>query len=213
MDQVVPGIYHWTGPDVSLRVPAHSYYVEPAGALIDPIVPAGGLDPFAGFTKPQQVILTNHRHFRDSDRFARVFGVPIRVAEPGAAALTGYDVEPFSFGEEVAYGVTAIKIGRLSADETALHITHGSGAIALGDALVHPEDAPIAYASDDMLGDDPVSTRKDLKNAFTAMLPRDFDALLFAHGAPIPKHAKTALRRFVELPTEYPEFGPFGTRP
>jgi hypothetical protein len=213
MEQVLPGIYHWTGRDATSHGPAHSYYVEPAGALIDPVIPEEGLEAFAGLTKPQQVVLTSHRHVRDSERYAREFDALVRIARPGVGEVEGHNIEPFTFGEEVAFGVTAIEVDRLSRDETALHITHGGGAIALGDALVHPEDSPIAYPSDDLLGNHPDRARKALKSAFEGMLARDWDALLFAHGVPIPKHAKAALRRFVEEPTEYPEFGPFGTRP
>lgn len=36
MDQVRPGIYHWTGPDTEVCAPVHSHYVEPAGVLVDP---------------------------------------------------------------------------------------------------------------------------------------------------------------------------------
>jgi hypothetical protein len=211
MEQVLPGIYHWTGPAGTLDVPAHSYYVEPAAALIDPIVPPEGLDAFDALDRPQQVILTSRRHVRDSARFVRAFGALVRAARPAAQAMRG--VEPFRWGEEVAPGITTIEIGRVSKDETALQISHAAGAMALGDALVHPPESPIAYASDDMLGKHPDRARMALKDAFGALLARDFDALLFTHGEPIPHHGKTALRRFFEEPTQYAEFGPFGTKP
>jgi hypothetical protein len=49
-------------PRIGTRV--SSYYVEPAGALIDPRVPDEGLDAFAGRARPQQVVLTSGLHAR-----------------------------------------------------------------------------------------------------------------------------------------------------
>jgi hypothetical protein len=215
MEQVLPGVYHWRGVDERLRLPVHSYYVEAAGALIDPITPEEGLIAFDGLARPQQAILTNHRHFRDSDRFAEAFGTLIRVAESGVAELDGRggEVEPFWDGDEVAFGITAIEIDRIGRDETALHIAHGDGAIAFGDGLIHPPAAPIGFPADDMLGRHPDRARRGLKDAFSGLLLRDFDALLFAHGAPVLNRGKHALRRFVEEPTEQPGFGPYGTEP
>jgi hypothetical protein len=209
MQEILPGVHHWTGYDEEVRAPVHSYYVEPAGVLIDALVPDDGLGAFEGLVTPRQAILTNSRHFRHSDRFREAFGCAIRAAHTAMPALEGRDVEPFWFGDDVAVGVTAIEIGPLGPEETALHITHGPGAIALGDGLVHEAGAPLAFAPDDMLGKRPDRARHGLKNELRAMLARDFDALLFSHGDPLAEDGKKALRRFVEAPSEYPEFGPY----
>ena len=37
----------------------------------------------------------------------------------------------------------------------------------------------------------------------------DFEALLFAHGERLRNDRKRALREFVELPVEHPEYGPY----
>ena len=50
---------------------------------------------------------------------------------------------------------------------------------------------------------------EDLKEAFRGLLLRDFDALPVAHGEPLRDDGKRALREFVELPVEYPEYGPY----
>jgi hypothetical protein len=209
MDEVLPGIYHWTGHDMEVAAPVHSYYVEPAGALIDPVMPVGGTLAFAGMTPPQQVIVTNRRHVRDSDRFAQAFGCKIRAALAGLEAFDGLEVEPFGFGDEVAWGVTAVEMGRIFPEEVALLITHGNGAIALGDVLSHPSGAPLAFPPDDLLGGHPDRIKRALKAALWGLLIRDFDALLLSHGAPLADDAKAALRRFVEEPVEEPEFGPY----
>jgi hypothetical protein len=211
MDQILPGVYHWTAFDDDLRAPVHSYYVEPAGVLIDPMLPENGLDAFGGFdVPPQQVVMTNHRHYRHSDRFRDAFGCAVRAAHEAMDELQDRDVMPFWFGDEVAPGVTAVEIGIGAPDETALHVAHDKGAIAFGDALLHPSAAaPLAYPADDWLGAHPLRKKKALKDRFSGLLQRDFDALLFAHGDPCPHDGKSQLRTFVEEPVEYPEFGPF----
>jgi hypothetical protein len=210
MDQILPGIYHWATHDDETDGPVSSYYVEPAGALIDPMVPDDGLEAFAGLTRPQQAILTNHGHLRHSERFRDAFDCVVRGAAKGLDEhLPGADVRAFEFGDEVAPGVVAVEIGVFRADETALHVAHGEGAVAFGDALVRPGGGSLAYPSDDDLGAHPLRKRKGLKEAFRGLLLRDFDALLFAHGEPLTNHGKAALREFVEVPVEYPEYGPF----
>jgi hypothetical protein len=212
MDEILPGVQHWTAFDEGLRTPVHSYYVEPAGALIDPKVPEEGIEALERFgTPPQQVVLTNHRHYWDADQFRRAFGCLVRINHDALDELRDKDVEPFWDGDEVAPGVTAVQIGVADiSDETALHVAHGPGAIAFGDALLHPSAAvPLAYPADEWLGDHPDRTKKALKHAFTGLLLRDFDALLLTHGEPYRHHGKEALREFVEAPVGYPEYGPF----
>jgi hypothetical protein len=208
MRQIMPGVHHWTAHDADLGAPVSSYYVEPAGALVDPMVPAEGMDAFAGMAPPQQVVLTNHHHFRDSDRFREAFGCVVRAVAPACEELVGHDVRPFFFGDEVAPGVTAVEIGVIAGDETALHIAHAAGAIGFGDGLVRPAGI-LGYPADDDLGAHPLRKKKGLKDAFGGLLLRDFDVLLFAHGEPMRDDGKAALREFVEVPVEYPEYGPY----
>jgi hypothetical protein len=209
MREILPGIHHWTAHHDELGTRVSSYYVEPAGALIDPMVPDEGLDGFQGLATPQQVVLTRARHFRQSDRFAEAFGCVIRVAAPARDDLADRDARPFWFGDEVAPGVTAVEIDVIGEDETALHVAYGPGAVAFGDALTRPPGSTVAFPADDDLGAHPVRKKKGLKNAFSGLLLRDFEALLFAHGEPLLDDGKAALRQFVEEPVEYPEYGPY----
>lgn len=211
MDEILPGIHHWTAFHEGLRARVHSYYVEPAGALIDPMVPDEGIEAFRAMSvTPQPVVLTNHHHVRDSDAFRRTFGCAVRGNARALDRLDGHDARPYFFGDEVAPGVVAIEISVIRPDETALHIAHGGGAIAFADGLVRPSGAALGFAADDVLGAHPIDKKRGLKEAFRGLLLRDFDALLFAHGEPLCHHGKAALRRFVEEPVEYPEYGPYG---
>lgn len=170
-----------------------SYYVEPAGIVIDPKLPDGGLEELPG--RPQQVVLTSGHHRRDSQRFAAEFGIPIRASKEAAERLGGdAGVEPFADGDEIAPGVTAIKIGVLCPDEDALQIAAGDGAIAFADALVRFGAEP-GFVPDHLLGDDPEAIKAGLREAFRGLLTRDFDNLLFAHGEPLIGGGSAALRR------------------
>lgn len=209
MQQILPGIYDWAGFDEGLRAPVHSHYVEPAGVLIDPMMPEEGPGAFNGLVTPQQVLLTNRRHVRHSAAFKEVFGCAIRIAAPAMSEMEGRGVEPFWFGDDVGYGVTAVELGHVLPEETAVYVSHGGGAVAFGDGLVHPHATPVGFPPDDMLGNHPDRVKRALKSAFRGMLLREFDTLLFAHGDPMDRHGKAALRTFVEEPTEHPEFGPY----
>src|SRR5947209_13880469 len=113
MQEIFPGVYHWSAFHQPIRSHVSSYYVEPAGVVIDPKVPEEGLDALPG--RPKQVLLTSGHHDRDAQAMADGFGIPIRASREARDYLGGeLDVEIFADGEEVAPGVTAIHIGRLS---------------------------------------------------------------------------------------------------
>jgi hypothetical protein len=84
MNEIAPGIFHWTAthPDIKMRV--SSYYAAPAGIVIDPLEPEDGMGFFDELdTPPQQVVLTSGLHWRHSDRFRDRYGATIRVVEQG----------------------------------------------------------------------------------------------------------------------------------
>jgi hypothetical protein len=202
MDEILPGIHHWTSHDEELGTPVSSSYVDPAGVLIDPTVPDEGLDPFAGLMTPQQAVLTNRRHVRESARFREASGCVVRAPAAARDELAALDVRPYWPGDEVGPGVIAVEIDVIAEDEAALHITHGGGAIAFGDAIVRPGGVlgfPATKRSARIRGASARASRRR----------RDFDALLVAHGEPLRDDGKRALRQFVEVPVEYPEYGPY----
>ncbi len=42
MREIFPGVLHWTAFHDGINAPVSSYFVEPAGIVIDPITPEGG---------------------------------------------------------------------------------------------------------------------------------------------------------------------------
>jgi hypothetical protein len=205
MHEIFPGVFHWTTYHEPIRARVSSYYVEPAGIVIDPKVPEEGLDALPG--RPQQVVLTIGLHHRDAPRFAEHFGIPTRASREAAERLKGrLEVEEFTEGDEVAPGVTAIHIGKIADDEEALHIAVGEGAIAFADGLIR-YGGTLGFVPDNLIGEGPTEVKQGLKDAFRGLLTRDFDHLLFAHGDPLIGGGKAALREFVESPVGHEDFG------
>jgi hypothetical protein len=204
MREIFPGVVHWSMFHDPIGMRVSSYYVQPAGIVIDPKLPEAGLTlP----VRPQQVVLTSGLHHRDAALVAEQFGIPIRAPREAVQRLGGsLEVETFSQGDEIAPGVIAIRIGRLCDDEYALHIAVDKGAIAFADGL-HRYGEALGFFSDDLLGDDPKAVKEGLKQAFHGLLERDFDHLLFAHGEPLVGGGKAALREFVTSPVGHEDFG------
>jgi hypothetical protein len=198
MREIVPGVHHWTAMRDTIGMRVSSYWIEPAGVLIDPLVPEEGLEVFErAAVGPQQVVLTTGLHDRHAPRFAEAFSIPIRAPREAVARVgDSLQFEGYTDDEQLAPGVRAIRIGVLCPDEYALHITEPVGAIAFADALHHEGEA-LGFFSDDLLGDDPQEVKDGLKQQFRALLERDFEHLLFAHGDPIVGGGKSALRDFV----------------
>jgi hypothetical protein len=139
-------------------------------------------------------------HTRDAQRFSEAFSIPIRAPREAADRLGGsLQFDPYTDHEEVASGVRAVHLGVLCPDEYALHVSASEGAIAFADGLHHYGDA-LGFFSDDLLGDDPEAVKRGLKQQLQALLERDFDHLLFAHGDPIVGGGKSLLRDFVSSP-------------
>jgi hypothetical protein len=199
MREVLPGIHHWSTIHPRIRVPVDSHYLEFAGMVLDPMVPREGLEWFEGRQAPTQIVLTNRHHLRNSERFADAFGSNIRCAESGLHEFRGGPaVEGFAFGEELAPGITAHRLGAICPDDTAIQIRTTEGAaLAFADGLTRPRGGGLTFVPGFLMGDDPSGVRAELRESLRALLELDFDSLLFAHGEPLIGGAKTALREFL----------------
>ena len=198
MQEIAPGIFHWTAVHPRIHSRVSSYYVEPAGVVIDPMVPEDGLDVFEGHEPPQQALLSIRHHYRGCDDFVERFGVSVVCASSGLHEFEGTErrVEGFDHGDEVAPGIVAIGTDAISDDDTTFHIAHGGGALAFGDGLVRPPGGPVGFVPDYLM-DEPEKTKQRLLGAYRGLLERDFDHLLFAHGEPLIGGGYAALKDFV----------------
>jgi hypothetical protein len=198
MQLLLPGVWHWTTVHERWGIEISSYYLADERVLIDPRVPPEGLEWFEERAAPVASLLTNRHHYRHAGRFHERFGTPAFVNRLGLQEFTkGEPVQGFAAGDELPGGVLAVEVGGICADETALY-SAAHRAVAVADGVVRmPSDAPLDFVPDDLMYDPP-RTKARLLDAYERVLDLDFDALLLAHGHPMPQGGKEALRRFVE---------------
>ena len=199
MQKILPQVYHWTTFHEGIRQDVHSYcYVGPKfSVLIDPMVPADGLDWFREHAKPEHICLTNRLHYRGCAEFAKAFGATAWCHSAGLHEFTPeQNVRGFEHGDELPGGVRALKVGSLCPEETALLLPPETSALALGDAVIRENDA-LEFVPDELMGDDPVQVKRGLKAALEALFDQPFDHLLLAHGSPWLGGGKKALKKLV----------------
>lgn len=204
MDEIAPGILHWTTYHEGIGQTVHSHLHTPSGAIFDPRLPEGGVDALASAVLPTVVLLSNRHHLRHATQIADAYGVPIKTSELGLWEFEGDGgpaVEGFAFGDEVADGVRALELGAITPEDTVFRIQpegDAPAALLFADGLVH-SDGDLAYMPDGLLGDEPQAVKEALTDHLTRLLSEaaPFDTLLFAHGAPIATGGKDALEAFL----------------
>jgi hypothetical protein len=204
MEEILDGLFHWTAFHPRIRQDVHSHFHAPSGTLFDPMEPAEGVGWFERTGRPPaRIVLSNRHHWRHCDRYVDAFGVPVLCHEAGLHEFgDGRTVEGFAFGDELAPGVVAHEVGVLCPEETAVALDTGEGALLFADSVIRGRHGELGFVSDLLLGDDPQAIRDGLR-AVLARLAADvrFDALLMAHGAPVPTGGRSMLRTFAEAPT------------
>ena len=204
MEEIAPGLFHWTAFHDRIRRDVHSHFHAPSGTLFDPMEPAEGTGWFSRTGRePRRIVLSNRHHWRHADRFVAAFGCPVLCHEAGLHEFgDGRAVQGFRFGDELASGVDALEVGVLTPEETALRIDAGGGALLFADAVIRGPHGDLAFVPDPLIGDDPTAIREGLRASLRRLLDEaGFDTLLFAHGAPVPLTGRSALLTFVTAPS------------
>jgi len=202
MEEIAPGLFHWTAYRETIGADVHSYYDAASGTVLDPMVPLQGLEAFDG--RPvERLVLTNRHHYRQADAFRERFGCPVLCHEAGLHEFSdGREVEGFAFGDELGPGVRALEVGVLTPEETAIKLDAGDGALAFADCLVRGGHGELGFVPDELLGDDPAAIRDGLRAAFRRLAGDEaFDSLLLAHGEPVRQGGRSALMTFGAAPT------------
>jgi hypothetical protein len=197
MEEIAPGVLHWTAYRDTIGQDVHSYYDLASGTVLDPMVPPEGFDALR--ERPvHRIVLTNRHHYRQADAFRERFGCPVLCHEAGLHEFADGAVEGFAFGDELAPGVRAYEVGVLTPEETAVALeAGGSGALAFADAVIRDTSGALAFVPDGFLGDDPDAIRKGLRSAFERLAGElRFNALLMAHGEPQSSGGREALEAF-----------------
>jgi hypothetical protein len=191
VDEIAPGVWHWTALRESIGSDVSSYYLAEERVAIDPMLPPERPDWF----QPEHAILTTRHHDRDVWKL----GCSVWVVEQGAHELEGRgEFRTYAWGDELPGGLAAHAVGSLSPDETALH-SPARRALAVGDGVVRWEPgAPLSFVPDRFM-DDPERDKAGLRDAYRRLLELDFDLLLLAHGAPAVGDGKEQLGAFLEV--------------
>ena len=192
MDEIAPGLWHWTALRETIGSEVSSYYLTAERVWIDPMLPPERADWF----QPEHAVLTCRHHSRDAWKL----DCSVWVVEQGAHELEGRgEFRTFAWGDDLPGGMVAYEVGALSPDETALHIP-AHRALAIGDGVVRWRDVEGLTFVPDSLMDDPEATRAGLRAAYLRLLDElDFDHLLLAHGEPVVGTASEDLRKRVEV--------------
>jgi hypothetical protein len=195
MEEIAPGIHHWTARHRGIGIDVSSYWLPGPRALIDPLAVPDEVDAV------EEIVLTNRHHSRDSFAARERFGTgPVRVPRTGLHEFASDDpVEPYEFGEQLAGGEIEIhEVGVICPDEAALHIPSVS-ALAVADGVVHYGGA-LRFVPDHLM-DEPSETKAGLKRAYARLVDElEFDNLLLAHGNPVIGTGREQLREFVTTP-------------
>jgi len=200
VQEIAPGVYHWTAFHEGIRQVVHSSYVPAAATLIDPMEPEEGLDWFAEREPPERILLSNRHHYRHTGRFVDRFGARVFCHKSGLHEFEGGPaVRGFQFGHEVAPGIAAHEVGVLCPEESAFFIDTGGGVLSVADGVVEwPGKPGLSFVPDGLLGDEPEEIKRGLRAAYGRLADElEFETLLMAHGNPVAGGGREALRSFV----------------
>jgi glyoxylase-like metal-dependent hydrolase (beta-lactamase superfamily II) len=190
MEEIAPGIWHWTARHPKIGIDVSSYWLPGERVLLDPLAVPAEVD------EVEEILLSNRHHLRDSLAARERFGAAVRAPRPGMHEFAEDDqVEPYEFGDSLAGGaVTAHEVGAICPDEAALHIP-SVRALSVADGVLH-YGGELRFVPDGLM-DDPEETKTGLRRAYARLADElEFDHLLTAHGSPVVGDAQARLREF-----------------
>src|SRR4051794_4533558 len=197
MEEIAPGVWHWTRQHPKIGFEVSSYYLEPEGVVLDPMVPDEGIEWFSEHGRPTTILLTNRHHDREAAEFVEALGADVLVIREGLHEYEDkqLDVTPFDFGDELAGGLRVHEVGVICPDETAVEIPRAN-ALAIADGAMN-YTGELHFVPDEHIGDDPDAIKAGLREAYAKLADElEPDILLIAHGAPVVGGGTDALRRF-----------------
>lgn len=187
IDTLLPGVLHYHLEDERIDTRSDAYVVAtPEGAiLIDPLPLAGAA--FASIGRVAAIVLTTPHHQRSAWRLRRATGAPVRAPRGSAGLLESPDAE-YGDGDHLPGGLRAVHAPGPDAAHYVLHRAGGPGLLFLADLLLRQADGVVRHLQPDYLPD-PGGARRSLRR----VLELPFDAVAFAHGAPIVNGGRAAL--------------------
>lgn len=195
MEEIAPGIWHWTVKHPKIGWDVSSYFLPETGALLDPLIPPEGMERLEELGPPREIVLSNRHHYRHCGELAERFGLRVRAPRVGMHEFDDdAPVDPYDFGEELAGGSIVVhEVGGICPDEAALHIP-SVNALSVADGVIHYDG--LTFVPDELM-DEPEQTKRALKEAYARLADElEFEHLLTAHGEPVVGGARGALRSF-----------------
>ena len=193
--ELAPGILHWKAKHSNIGADVSSYLLTESRVVLDPIMPAEGIDWFEEKDlRPAAIVLSNRHHWRNSGELVERFGCPVYASRPGLHEF-GPDrpVEAFDFGATLPGGIVAHEVGVICPDETALEIPEVK-ALAVADGVIDYDR--LGFVPDQYL-DEPEHTKRGLYDRYERLADAvDFEHLLVAHGDPIVLNGRAELREW-----------------
>ena len=116
MQEVLPGVFHWTARHPKIGIEVSSYWLDEPGRAVRPARArrrrASSGSPSAR-RRPRAILLSNRHHYRESGRFVERFGCSVHCNSAGLHEFShGEEVEGFEIGEVLPGGVVACELGR-----------------------------------------------------------------------------------------------------
>ena len=190
MQEITPGIRHWTAVHPHLGIEVSSYWLPQLHVLLDPIAVPDGVEGV------EEILLSNRHHRRSAFEARERFDAVVRVPRIGVHEFADDDpVEPYEFGEPLAGGaITPYQVTELWPDDGALHIP-SLQALAIADTVINYRDR--LELMPDQYMDDPPAERRGIREGLARLAAElDFEHLLLAHGTPLVGDGRERLREF-----------------
>jgi hypothetical protein len=191
MQEITPGICHWSAVHPNLGIEVSSYWLPGLRVLLDPLAVPDEVDGV------DEIVLSNRHHKRDAFEARERFGAALRVPRTGLHDFGPDDpVEPYDYEEPLAGGaITPYQVTELWPDDGVLHIPSLS-ALAVADVVVN-DRLELEFVPDRYM-DDPPAEKRGIREGLARLVDElAFSHLLLAHGPPIPGEGPGRLRRFL----------------
>src|SRR5687768_2267058 len=135
MQELTPGIRHWTAVHPNLGMEVSSYWLPTLSVLLDPLAVPADVEGV------EEIVPSTRHHRRDAVEARERLGAVVRVPRIGLHEFAEDDpVETYEFGEPFAGGaITAYHVTELWPDDGALHIP-SLDALALADTVTRDGD-------------------------------------------------------------------------
>jgi hypothetical protein len=189
MQEITPGIRHWTAVHPNIGWVVSSYWLPGLRMLLDPLEVPDEVEDV------KEIVLSNRHHRRSAFEARERFGAVVHVPRAGLHEFAEDPVEPYDFGEPLAGGtITPYQVTELWPDDGALHIP-SLDALAIADTVLNENDR-LQFMPDVCFGDRDAERRSIREGLARLADELEFRHLLLAHGAPMADEGRDRLREF-----------------